>query len=104
MITLEIGKRSLLRLISFLFLKIPLRIKSQERKLRASVIIKHLDIFLHEIHFINALCDIWGSSGIDCLDLRSCLEETVYCSCENGRASDVPCIMVQQMHLYVIKH
>jgi hypothetical protein len=71
-----------------------------------SVIVKHLVIVLHEIHFISALCDIWGSSGIDCLDLRSYLEETVYCSCENRRASDLfklsdllsNLLLVQLMH------
>ena len=31
---------------------------------------------------------MWGSSGIDCLYLRSCLEETVCCDWETGRASD----------------
>ena len=57
MTTLEIGKRSLLHLISFLFLKVPLRIKSQERELM-NVIVKHLAIVLHKIHFISAFCDI----------------------------------------------
>ena len=88
-VRLEIGKRSLLHLISFLFLKIPFTIKSEERELLVSVIVKHWVIVLHEIHFISALCDMWGSSGIACLDLWSCLEETVYCSCENGRESDM---------------
>jgi hypothetical protein len=30
---------------------------------------------------------LWGSSDIDCLDLRSDLEETVDCKCETGRTS-----------------
>jgi hypothetical protein len=89
MITIEIGKRSLLLLISFVLLKIPLRIESQETELRVNVIVKHLVIVLHEIYFISALCDIWSSSGIDYIDLRSYLEKTVYCNCENGRASDM---------------
>ena len=42
MIGLKIGKHSFLYLISFLFLKFPLRIEPQERKLRVSVICKHL--------------------------------------------------------------
>jgi hypothetical protein len=40
----------------------------------------------------SALCGtddgiLWGSSDIDCLDLRSDLEETVESKCETGRTS-----------------